>query len=162
MCGSATACWSVVLITVSQEEQEILNRNEKQPRFWIWELGVFRFLSLSAPSVSAPAWNFPAVGKSRPIVTAQPGVSPCIPLTSHATQTHKHAGINTRARTRNCTRRCPASKGRLCLPGGWWGWIGPRRALLPGRCGTFCRYLEQVIQMIIFKAGANRWINWSG
>lgn len=34
-CGSATACRSVILITILQEEQEILNLNEKQPWFWI-------------------------------------------------------------------------------------------------------------------------------
>lgn len=80
-----------------------------------WD-GSQRLASASPPSLrpflSLPVseWNFPAVWKSRPIVTTQPGVSQSIPLAGHATQTHKHTRINTRTYTHNCTHWRPASK----------------------------------------------------
>lgn len=68
-------------------------------------------------SVSVSGWNFPAVWKSWPIVTAQPGVSWSIPLASHATQTHthKHPYIHTQLHA-----LLPALKGQWCLVGSWF------------------------------------------
>lgn len=75
-----------------------------------------KHLALASPSLSlCPSIsqrNFPAVWKSWSIVTAQPGVSPSIPLASHAAQTHKHTCINT------CTYTHKSPPQRVIVSGG--------------------------------------------
>lgn len=117
-------------ITILQNVYKWVDTNWRQMKrqrlwFWIEECNFSdscKHLSLASPPLSlCPSiseWNFPAVWKSQSIVTAQPGVSQSIPLTSHAAQTHKHTCINTCTYTQMRTL-FPRLKGSFCLVARW-------------------------------------------
>lgn len=72
---------------------------------WLWHLLFSFFLLPYQTGISLQC------ERAGPLWRLSQAWARSIPLTSHATQTHKHSSINTRTFTHKCTHYCPASKG---------------------------------------------------